>query len=191
LPNVLAELPAPLCRSCRKVDKKDCSAEVLAGEAPAVVVLFDPVAAPDVPVLAVDVPETVPPKSPISLANAAFKLDTVLDDDWGAVPAAEDAVPAAWLLLRLAMRDVSSAAMPWRPYRPTPVPLPEVVATGVAATGVVVTGAVVTGAVAAAVAAAVTAGVVVSVVVAAVVVVGVLFVAAVACVSPSECPEPW
>src|SRR5882757_7104916 len=160
---MLAELPAPFCRSCRKVDKKDCSKAVLVDEAPAVVVPFDPVAAPDVPVPVVDVPEVVPPKSPISLANAAFKLDSFLDDDCEGVPAAEDVVPAAWLLPKSLMSAVSSATMPWRPYRPTPVPLTEVVATGVVVTGAVAAGVVTT-------AAAVTGGVVVPVVVAPVVV---------------------
>jgi hypothetical protein len=184
LPNVLAELPAPLCRSCRRVDKKDCSEAVLVDEAPSVVVPFDPVAAPDVPVPVVDVPEVVPPRSPISLANAAFKLDSVLDDDCEAVPAVED-VPAAWLLPKSLMSAVSSATMPWRPYRPTPVLLTEVVAAGVVVTGAVAAGVV------AVPTPVVAGGVVVPVVVAPVVVVGVLFVVAgaVTCVS-SECLEP-
>jgi hypothetical protein len=190
LPKVLAELPAPLCRSCRKADKKDCRAAVLAGAASALV-LLDPVVAPDVTVpvvgvaeVVVDVAEVVPPKSPISLVNAAFKFDSVFAKREG-VPAAEDVVPVPWLLPKSLMRAVSSAAMPWRPYRSTPMPLPEVVATGVVATGVVTAGVVATpttvaGAVVAGVVVAPTAvagGVGVSVVVAPGVVLGVLFAA--------------
>jgi len=188
LPSVLDELPAPLCRSCRNVVRKDCSAVVSAGGEPAgaAPVPVEPVAAALVaaaPVLVVDAPEVVPPKSPISLVNAAFRLDRELDDEFEGVPVAADDVPMTWLLLKSLMSDVSSAAMPWRPYRCTALLLPEGVAVGVVVTGVVITGVVVTGV-------AVT-GVVVDVVVDAV---GVVVTGVVTGVLPAEmgcqCPEP-
>src|ERR1700730_10597428 len=109
LPKVLAELAAPLCRSCRKVDKKDCRAAVLTGAAPALV-LVDAVVAADVTVpvvgvaeVVVDVAEVVPPRSPISLVNAAFKFDSVFAKRED-VPATEDVVPVPWLLPKSLMR---------------------------------------------------------------------------------------
>lgn len=150
LPSVLAELPAPLCRSCRNVLRKACSAVVSAGGEPAgeVPVPVDPVAAAvaaAAPELVVGAPEVVPPKSPISLVNAAFRLDTVLDDRFEGVPVAADDVPMTWLLLKSLMSAVSSAAMPCRPYRCAALLFPEGVATGVVVTGVVVTGVAATG----------------------------------------------
>jgi hypothetical protein len=131
------------------VVRKDCSAAVPAVEVPVVAVLLDPVpdgdvaVDADVAVLVADVPDVVPPKSAISLVNAAFKLDRVFDDRFDGVPAAADVVLTTWLLLKSWMSAVSSATMPCRPYCPTPLPVPEVVVTGVVVAGVVVTGVVV------------------------------------------------
>jgi hypothetical protein len=56
VPNVLRELVPLLCRFCRKLERKDCRADVELDE----------------PVL--------PPKSPMSFSNAELRVFSVLDD---------------------------------------------------------------------------------------------------------------
>lgn len=60
-------------------------------------------------VVPVEAPEVVPPKSPISLANAAFKLASVSAETLDGVLAAPDVVP---LLPKSLMSAVNSAMMP-------------------------------------------------------------------------------
>ena len=60
-------------------------------------------------VVPVDAPETVPPKSPMSLANAAFRLARASAETRDGVFAAPDAVP---LSAKSLMSAVSSAARP-------------------------------------------------------------------------------
>jgi len=60
-------------------------------------------------VVPVDAPETVPPKSPMSLANAAFRLERESAETLDGGLAALDAVP---LLAKSLMSAVNSAARP-------------------------------------------------------------------------------
>jgi hypothetical protein len=92
LPRVFAALP-PFCRSCRKLDRKDCSAAV--GE---VVVL-----------------DVEPPRSPMSLLNAVARLDSEVDSEFDVAPAAA-AVPAPWPLLKSLIKVLSSEMTLCRPY---------------------------------------------------------------------------
>jgi hypothetical protein len=119
----------PVCRSCKKLDRKDCRAAVLLPEsvdvpdaAPAAAVV-DPVAVDpvdavdavdvadgDVPVL--EVPEVVPPRSAINFENAAFNAEIVLDETVEGAPSAVEVSVSNSLLLKSLTSDVSAATMP-------------------------------------------------------------------------------
>ena len=57
VPNRLEELAPLPSRFCRKLERKDCSADVELDELP-----------------------VLPPRSPMSFSNAELRVDTVLDD---------------------------------------------------------------------------------------------------------------
>lgn len=133
---------------------------------PVVPVPLDVAVTVEVAVPVVAAADVLPPKSPISLVKAAFKLDSVVDDKLEGVPAAAEVVLTIWPLLKVWMRAVSSATMPCRPYCETPVPMPGFVVTGVVTGGVVGTGVVAVVGVVATVAGAVAPAVVVAGVVA-------------------------
>ena len=69
VPNVLRELAPLLWRFCRKLERKDCRADVELDELPVLPVL------PVVPVVPV-----LPPRSPMSFSNAELRVASVLDD---------------------------------------------------------------------------------------------------------------
>ena len=117
-PTELSECAPLACRSCRKLVRKDCKADVDCPDAVA-----DPLAAL-LPAL-----ETLPPalealllvlealpaleallrRSPINFSNAALRFVRRLDDK----PEEEPALPAVWL--RSWISALSSDTMPWRP----------------------------------------------------------------------------
>ena len=115
LPRVLVEVE-PLCRSCKKPERKDCRAAVLA-EVPAdeelaeleeVAELED--AADDAePVL--ELPDVVPPRSAINFENAVFKSEITVEDTVAGAPSAVDVSVTNSLLLKSLMSDVSAAVM--------------------------------------------------------------------------------
>lgn len=61
VPNVLRELAPLLSRFCRKLERKDCRADVELDELPVLPVLL-------------------PPRSPMSFSNAELRVASVLDD---------------------------------------------------------------------------------------------------------------
>ena len=71
VPNVLGELAPLLWRFCKKLERKDCRADVELGE----------------PVL--------PPRSPMSFSNAELRVFSVLDDK----PDDESVLLISWLLV--------------------------------------------------------------------------------------------
>ena len=91
-PKELNEFVPLFCRSCRKLVRKDCNAEVDWPDAaadPLAVLLPVPEALPVVL-------EVLPPKSPISFSNAELRLDSTLDDRLEEEPV----VLSTWLLLK-------------------------------------------------------------------------------------------
>jgi hypothetical protein len=114
LPSGLNELPAPLCRFCRRLLKKACNEAVPDWGLPIAAELLD--AFEDAaPVAAVAAVEAVPPKSVISLVNAEFKFAKALEERFAGAPAAVDVALTTWLLLKSLISAVSSAAIPYRP----------------------------------------------------------------------------
>ena len=119
LPRVLVEVE-PLCRSCKKPERKDCRAAVLA-EVPAdeelaeleeVAELEDAAddAADDAePVL--ELPDVVPPRSAINFENAVFKSEITVEDTVAGAPSAVDVSVTNSLLLKSLMSDVSAAVI--------------------------------------------------------------------------------
>lgn len=115
MPRVLVEVE-PLCRSCKKPERKDCRAAVLA-EVPAdeelaeleeVAELED--AADDAePVL--ELPDVVPPRSAINFENAVFKSEITVEDTVEGAPSAVDVSVTNSLLLKSLMSDVSAAVI--------------------------------------------------------------------------------
>jgi hypothetical protein len=75
VPNGLRELAPPLWRFCRKLERKDCRAEVELEELP-----------------------VLPPRSPMSFSNAVLRVDSVLDDrlDEGSVLLISWLLAASW-----------------------------------------------------------------------------------------------
>jgi hypothetical protein len=135
---VLVEVLEPLCRSCTKLLKKDCSAAVPAWAEALVGLLESGVA--EAPVVLVEVPAVVPPKSVISLENAAFNALSVLADTLEDEPEAADVALTSWLLLKSLISEVSAAMRPCCPYCAMAPRLLEVVDAADAVTGVVVAG---------------------------------------------------
>lgn len=102
MPRVLVDVE-PLCRSCKKLERKDCSADVPA------VVPADDEADEDEPVL--ELPDVVPPRSAINFENAVFKSEMVVEDTVEGAPAAVDVSVTSSLLLKSLMSDVSAAVI--------------------------------------------------------------------------------
>jgi hypothetical protein len=115
----------PVCRSCKKLERKACRAAVLLVESvdvpdDAAAAVVDPVAVDpadavdaadeDDPVL--EVPEVVPPRSAINFEKAAFNAEIVLDETVDGAPSAVDVSVSNSLLLRSLTSDVSAATMP-------------------------------------------------------------------------------
>ena len=116
-PTELSECAPLACRSCRKLVRKDCKADVDCPDAAA-----DPLAAllpaleALLPVLeALPTLEVVPAlevllrRSPINFSNAALRFVRRLDDK----PEEDPGLPAVWL--RSWISALSSDTMPWRP----------------------------------------------------------------------------
>ena len=97
-PTELSECAPLACRSCRKLVRKDCKADVDCPDAAA-----DPLAAL-LPAL-----EALLRRSPINFSNAALRFVRRLDDK----PEEDPVLPAVWL--RSWISAVSSDTMPWRP----------------------------------------------------------------------------
>jgi len=123
-PTELSECAPLACRSCRKLVRKDCKADVDCPDAAAdplaallpVVEALPPALEALLPVLeALPTLEVVPAlevllrRSPINFSNAALRFVRRLDDK----PEEDPVLPAVWL--RSWISAVSSDTMPWRP----------------------------------------------------------------------------
>ena len=121
MPRVLVDVE-PLCRSCKKLERKDCSAAVLAevsaddeldelDEADVVDEVDEPEDAADDDEPVLELPDVVPPRSSINFENAVFKSEITLEDTVEGAPSAVDVSVISSLLLKSLMSDVSAAAI--------------------------------------------------------------------------------
>jgi hypothetical protein len=81
-------LAPPLCRSCRKLVRKACNAAVPEGEVAAADVPLDAAAEVALDALVDAELAVVPPRSAISLVNAAFNFVRAGDEEFADVPVA-------------------------------------------------------------------------------------------------------
>ena len=109
MPRVLVDVE-PLCRSCKKLERKDCSAAVLS-VVPVDDELEDTAALEDAAEddeAALELPDVVPPKSAINFENAVFKSEMTVEDTVEGALFVADVFVTSSLLLRSLMRDVSA-----------------------------------------------------------------------------------